>query len=226
MESKTLESFIKLIKGKKTKKEDIISFLKNNDFDINSLDKHGYNPLHYAIKLEKCDLIDIMLNFKSDNENEIFPHSNPNIITNDIKNQIITSPLLLTLMHTDDYENSNSIIKLLIKSGADLTYKDEEGCTLFLRACEKGRLDIISYIIEKYPKLKFNDDEEDKKFDINKEISKSGGGLHLAILGRNDEVINYLLEQGIDLGIQNDNGNTVFHLSLMENEMNIFQLED
>ena len=53
MESKTQESFIKLIKGKKTKKEDIISFLKNNDFDINSLDKHGYNPLHYAIKLEK-----------------------------------------------------------------------------------------------------------------------------------------------------------------------------
>ena len=156
MESKTLESFIKLIKGKKTKKEDIISFLKNNDFDINSLDKHGYNPLHYAIKLEKTDIIDILLNFKSENEDEIVPHSNPNIITKDLKNQIITSPLLLTLMHTDDYENSNSIIKLLIKSGADLTYKDEEGCTLFLRACEKGRLDIISYIIEKYPKLKFN----------------------------------------------------------------------
>ena len=221
MESKTQESFIKLIKGKKTKKEDIISFLKNNDFDINSLDKHGYNPLHYAIKLEKTDIIDILLNFKSENEDEIVPHSNPNIITKDLKNQIITSPLLLTLMHTDDYENSNSIIKLLIKSGADLTYKDEEGCTLFLRACEKGRLDIISYIIEKYPKLKFN--HEEKKFDINKEISKSGSGLHLAILGRNDEIINYLLEQGIDLSIQNENGNTVFHLSLMENEMNIFK---
>ena len=223
MESKTQESFIKLIKGKKTKKEDIISFLKNNDFDINSLDKHGYNPLHYAIKLEKIDIIDIMLNFKSENEDEIFPHSNPNIITNDIKNQIITSPLLLALMHTDDYDNSNSIIKLLIRSGADLNYKDEEGCTLFLRSCEKGRLDIISYIIEKYPKLKLNENEENKKFNINKEISKSGGGLHLAILGRNDEIINYLLEQGIDLGIQNDYGNTVFHLSLMENEMNIFK---
>ena len=126
-------------------------------------------------------------------------------------------------MHTDDYDNSNSIIKLLIRSGADLNYKDEEGCTLFLRSCEKGRLDIISYIIEKYPKLKLNENEEDKKFNINKEISKSGGGLHLAILGRNDEIINYLLEQGIDLGIQNDYGNTVFHLSLMENEMNIFK---
>ena len=107
MESKTQESFIKLIKGKKTKKEDIISFLKNNDFAINSLDKHGYNPLHYAIKLEKTDIIDILLNFKSENEEEIVPHSNPNIITKDLKNQIITSPLLLTLMHTDDYENSN-----------------------------------------------------------------------------------------------------------------------
>ena len=37
----------------------------------------------------------------------------------------------------------------------------------FVRAYEKGRLDMISYIIEKYPKLKYND-EEDKKFNIDK----------------------------------------------------------
>lgn len=227
MESKTQDSFIKLIKGKKTQKEDIISFLRNNDFDINGLDKHGYNSLHYAIKLEKPDIVDILLNIQSENEEVIIKHSDPNILTFDLKNQIITSPLLLSLMYTDDYDNSSKIIKLLLRAGANLNYKDEENCTFFLRACEKGRLDIIRYLIEKYSKLKkFEEEEnnEEKKFDINKEIGKNGSGLHLAILGGNDEVISYLLEQGIDLGIQNENGNTVFHLSLMENQMNTFKL--
>ena len=226
MESKTQDSFIKLIKGKKTKKEDIISFLRNNDFDINGLDKHGYNPLHYAIKLEKPEIVDLLLNIQSENEEEMINHSDPNILTNDLKNQIITSPLLLSLMHTDDYDNSSKIIKLLLRAGADLNYKDEENCTFFLRACEKGRLDIISYLIEKYQRLKKNEDEnnEEQKFNINKEVGKNGSGLHLAILGGNYEVISYLLEQGIDLGIQNENGNTVFHLSLMENQMNTFKL--
>ena len=42
---------------------------------------------------------------------------------------------LLALIHIDDYDNPNSIIKLLIRSSAELNYKDEEGCTLFLRFC-------------------------------------------------------------------------------------------
>ena len=54
-------NLIKLIKNPKTKKEDIISFIRNNTFDINQLDSHGYNPLHYAIKLEKVDIVKILL---------------------------------------------------------------------------------------------------------------------------------------------------------------------
>jgi len=34
-------NLIKLIKNPKTKKEDIISFIRNNNFDINQLDSHG-----------------------------------------------------------------------------------------------------------------------------------------------------------------------------------------
>ena len=46
------------------------------------------------------------------------------------------------------------MIRHLYNSGADINYKDEEGTTLFLHSCEKGRLDIINFLIKKLKMMK------------------------------------------------------------------------
>lgn len=139
MVSKSEEGLIKLIKAKKPKLQDIISLLRNNHIEINALDSHGYNPLHYAIKQEQPDIVNLLLTIESEDEQNPIEKSDPNITTNDYSNSIITSPLLLALIYVNDTEKSNKIIKMLLKSGAKCDYKDEENCTFFLRACEKGR---------------------------------------------------------------------------------------
>jgi len=221
-------NLIKLIKNPKTKKEDIISFIRNNTFDINQLDSHGYNPLHYAIKLEKVDIVQILLFIEPKEKENIIQKSDPNIETKDIKNDVITSPLLLTLMHIDDSFNCFKIIKFLIKAGANIDYKDEEGFNLFLRTCEKGKVDVLEFLL----KLTKNNDEEEKEkemekeflIDINKQVGKNGGGLHIGILSEKDNVINFLLENNIDLGIQDSEGNSAFHLALKQNQPNTFKI--
>ena len=222
-------NLIKLIKNQKTKKEDIISFIRNNTFDINQLDSHGYNPLHYAIKLEKVDIVKILLFIEPKEKEEIeIQKSDPNIETKDIKNDIITSPLLLTLLHIDDSSNCFKIIKLLIKAGAKIDYKDEEGFNLFLRTCEKGKVDVLEFLLNltKNEEEKEEEEEEKKEFliDINKQIGKYGGGLHIGILSEKDDVINFLLEKNIDLGIQDSDGNSAFHLTLKQNQNNTFKI--
>ena len=223
-------NLIKLIKNPKTKKEDIISFIRNNNFDINQLDSHGYNPLHYAIKLEKVEIVKILLFIEPKEKEEIeIQKSDPNIETKDIKNDIITSPLLLTLLHIDDSSNCFKIIKLLIKAGAKIDYKDEEGFNLFLRTCEKGKVDVLEFLLnltKNNEEEKEEEEEEKKEFliDINKQIGKYGGGLHIGILSEKDDVINFLLEKNIDLGIKDSDGNSAFHLALKQNQPNTFKL--
>ena len=213
MVSKSEEGLIKLIKAKKPKLQDIISLLRNNHIEINALDSHGYNPLHYAIKQEQPDIVNLLLTIESEDEQNPIEKSDPNITTNDYSNSIITSPLLLALIYVNDTEKSNKIIKMLLKSGAKCDYKDEENCTFFLRACEKGRTEIINYILEKDP----------CPIELNKEVSNFGGALHMALLGSQDDHITPLLQKGIDLTIKNSDGNTALHLALLEKQMNQFK---
>ena len=221
-------NLIKLIKNPKSKKDDIISFIRNNTFDINQLDSHGYNPLHYAIKLEKVDIVQILLFIEPKEKENDIQKSDPNIETKDIKNDVVTSPLLLTLMHIDDSFNCFKIIKLLIKAGANIDYKDEEGFNLFLRACEKGKVDVLEFLLKL---TKNNNDEEEEEetkkeflININEQVGKNGGGLHIGILNEKDNVINFLLENNIDLGIQDSEGNSAFHLALKQNQPNTFKI--
>ena len=213
MVSKSEAGLIKLIKAKKPKLQDIISLLRNNHIEINALDSHGYNPLHYAIKQEQPDIVNLLLTIESEDEQNPIEKSDPNITTNDYSNSIITSPLLLALIYVNDTEKSNKIIKMLLKSGAKCDYKDEENCTFFLRACEKGRTEIINYILEKDP----------CPIELNKEVSNFGGALHMALLGSQDDLITPLLQKGIDLTIKNSDGNTALHLALLEKQMNQFK---
>ena len=223
-DKKSLELFIKQLKKKNFKISEVKSFLKNHVLDLNEYDKNGYNALHYAIKAERSDIVKIMLSIGTDEET-ISIKADPNKETKDKNNNIFTSPLLLSLLYTNEENNSMQIIRYLINAGANVNYKDENGATLFLHSCEKGRTDVINCLINKIIKDKEEGNEneiKDVKTLINS-YSKDGGGLHFAIIGQQDEVIELLLENDIDLNINNSQGDNALIFAIKEKQMNFFK---
>ena len=83
------------------------------------------------------------------------------------------------------------MIRYLCKAGANINYRDEEGTTLFLHSYEKGRKDIVNFLINKIIKDENENTEKNEEDNKNKktlkelinESSKNGGGLHFAIIG-------------------------------------------
>ena len=224
-DKKTLETFIKHLKKKNLKYKEAKSFLHNHALDLNECDKSGYNALHYAIKSESPEIVKLMLFLGQDDDDSLSIKADPNRETSDKNNNIYTSPLLLSLLYTNDESDSMHIIRHLCNAGANINYKDENGATLFLHACEKGRIDVINFLINKIIKDKEdnnNNEIKDVKTLINS-CSKDGGGLHFAIIGQQDEVIELLLENNIDLNIINSQGDTALLYALKEKQMNIFK---
>ena len=224
-DKKSLETFIKLLKKKNIKYKEAKSFLHNNVLDLNECDKSGYNALHYAIKSEKPEIVKLMLSLGLDDDDSLSIKADPNKETNDKNNNIFTSPLFLSLLYTNEETSSMQIIRHLCNAGANINYKDENGTTLFLHSCEKGRTDVINFLINKIIKDK-EDNKENEIKDVKELInsfSKNGGGLHYAIIGQQDEIIELLLENNIDLSIINSQGDTALIYALKEKQMNMFK---
>ena len=224
-DKKTLETFLKHLKKKNLKISEAKSFLHNHVLDLNECDKSGYNALHYAIKSERADIVKLMLTLGEKDDESLSIKADPNKETNDKNNNIYVSPLLLSLLYTNEESNSMQIIRHLCSAGANINYKDENGSTIFLHSCEKGRTDVIKFLINKIIKDKedsVDNEIKDVKTLINTS-SKSGGGLHFAIIGQQDEVIELLLENNIDLKICNSQGDTALIYALKEKQMNIFK---
>ena len=120
-DSKEFE-LIKLLKNSKVTKSSVANFLLKNDINLDLTDNHGYNCLHYAIKSEKADIVQLLIN--SNNEFNSKP-ANVNIATNDNTKQIFLSPLLLTLDSVNDSSICAKIIKMLCKVKFNFLYKLE-----------------------------------------------------------------------------------------------------
>lgn len=103
---------IKRLKSQKLTINDIISYIKANEVDVNKLDKYGYNILHYAIKSDNSDIVNIILN--PSDEYKIKP-ADPNISTEDEAKNIFLPPMLLALLQTNDDSACYKSIKLLLK---------------------------------------------------------------------------------------------------------------
>jgi len=214
------EILLKMLKAKKLNTNDITSFLRNNNLDLNKLDSHGYNLLHHAIKLELVDIVNLFLNV--DDNYQTLP-ADPNIQTADEINEVYLNPLILALTYCNDQQNSGKIIKNLIKSGADYNKKDANDYILLHHLCEKGRDDLLEYLQDRFS-ANLNTNEDNKNTNDWNAVSKNGGAFHLAIIGDHDDTINYLLEKKIDFNLRDHNQNTCLHLSLLIKNFNVFKL--
>lgn len=103
---------IKRLKNQKLKVTDITSYVKVYEVDVNKIDRMGYNILHYAIKSDVPDVVNLFLN--PSDEYKIKP-ADPNITTQDEAKNIFLPPMMLALLHSNDDSASYKIIKYLLK---------------------------------------------------------------------------------------------------------------
>lgn len=187
---------------------------------VNTLDKKllelkndwGDTPLHSLIRYSNINSIDIAKIYINANSNIV------NIISDDFNDDNITikktSPLFLAI----DL-NELEIVKLLITKGANLNWKNEERKTaLFYTVGNSHDNNITKMLIEKGADFTINGyeytsrlSEENGKIIENFYLIDYGWTLlNEAIKSNNNEIVKFLIKQGIDIHEIDENGNSPF----------------
>lgn len=199
---------IKKLKRTRTDIKEINSYIEKHKVNLDILDQHGYNSLHYAIKSENPDIVNLFLTC----DLPLTVPANPDTETKDTKKNIYLHPLHYTLLEVNDNSSLSKIIKILIRNNSNVKALDEDGCNILHRVAEKGNIELLEYILTREPSL------------INT-TSKYGGILHLAIQGDQEDLIDFALNNTeVDLDLRDSSGNDVLHTTLLLKNFNMFKL--
>lgn len=120
------------------------------------------------------------------------------------------TPLLWATVHKANYE----IIKLLVKDGANVEVRNEQGITPLMFASDYGQLEVVNLFLNAIP-------DADKRIQyIN--MFNSGGNTALIIAAHNGhtDVASRLLDEGANIHAQNVDGNDALMISLREKRFN------
>lgn len=200
--------FVKILKKNNVTAKEVEKYLLSNILNLDELLPSGYNCLHYAIKSESPDIVNILL---TDHDNGTL-RANPNIETKDIKKDVYLSPLQFAIQEVCDPSALNKIVKLLIKAEASIFKTDEMQRNVFHLVAEKGNIELVNFILDKDPSI------------LNS-ISKYGSVLHLAVSGDFTDLVEELLKAtDIDLKLLDYQGNSALLLSVVMKNFNCFKL--
>lgn len=201
---------IKVLKKGNVKEKDVRILVKNSILNLNLLDSNGYNCLHYAIKAENPDIVNLLLT-EAESETSTAP-ADPNIETEDSKKEIYLSPLHLALQEVNDTNSQSKIVKILVKKNADLSKKDELGMNVLHKVAEKGNIDLLFYLLELKPEF------------LNS-VCKYGSILHIAVSNDHVEMVESILESTeIDLSLEDYTKNTALLLGVVVKNFNAFKV--
>lgn len=201
------QDFCKLLKRKGLTDKDVTTFLRSNIINLDHILPGGYNCFHLTIKTENPDIVSLVL---SNNDNGTLP-ANPNTETADSKNNVFLTPLQFAIQEVCDSSSLNKIVKVLIKAGANVFKTDDQGKNILHLAAEKGNIELVSYILEKEPKL------------LNT-VCKYGSMLHLAVSQDHNDLVEEILNStAIDLKLLDDTKNSALLLSVIVKNFNCFK---
>ena len=176
----------------------VVGVLALSGADVNiSSPKTGRSPLDYAAESANKDLVDMFLSYGAaanadDNEGKrplYYAIGTSSKNTDTVKLLLIQGAKVdfatatgETPLHRAAEIGNASIVELLIKNGAKMEAEDGQGHTALYIAAQHGNLDAVKKLVEKGAK-------------VNGSSPPLGG----AVLGGNERVIHYLIDNGAHL---------------------------
>ncbi|PCG19506.1 ankyrin repeat domain-containing protein [Brachyspira sp. G79] len=174
----------------------VAEYLINNGADINVTNEDGETPLMYASKVHNIKVIELLIQ-KGADINAFDNYGNTALIYG---------------------VNNLETVKLLVENGADVNFY-KGGSTALISACEyshERNIDVIKYLVSKNANINAQDNEGDTA--LNKTLDTSDEG-SIDIL--DFEIANFLIEQGADVNIKNEDQYTpLIYLGMGEGNFN------
>ncbi|WP_333023611.1 ankyrin repeat domain-containing protein [Wolbachia endosymbiont of Pentidionis agamae] len=210
--------------------EKIVEILVNEgNADKDILDSRNHTPIHYATNNKRLEVIKLLSNFGADisrvgygrNSTKLSPlHiavSNTNYDEKDLCLDIVRCLINATNseINVQDYENKTplhyadrlkTVEVLLTREDINPLIKDDDGKTPFCYAREAKRLDIVKVLVS------------------NKYGAEKNNLLHLVAEKGHLELIDSILDEGIEVDALNDGGESAIYLAAKNNHSHIVKL--
>jgi ankyrin repeat protein len=120
-------------------------------------------------------------------------------------------PRLMTGLHLAGYFGIESIVKLLLDTGADVEAKDGNGQTPLLWVAQGGNEAVVKLLL-------------DAGADIEAKDSNDQTPLLRAAKNGHEAIVKLLLDKGVDINVENANGQTALLLAVHNEHSNVSQL--
>jgi ankyrin repeat protein len=198
--------------------QEIDEILKQEEIGINNRDENGETPLFCAIRANNVIAVERLLEKGADptrrNNNGLSPFQ---VATIQLENNVEILDLLLandkvdindggksgyTLLHLTMATSDVTTVRFLLSKGANPNVADQNGATpLHVAAYCADTTEVIKLILEK------------KEVVINRLDNDGQTALHYAVRGKRVDNVRYLLENGADRTIRDQNGLTPYQVA-------------
>ncbi|XP_062595975.1 serine/threonine-protein phosphatase 6 regulatory ankyrin repeat subunit C-like [Saccostrea cucullata] len=186
-------------------------------------DNNGGNALHNAAWGGNIDLLNFLLEKGSDVETK---RNNGKTVLHQCcmngklqmcKYLVNTYPHLLDVkdnngenaLHDAAWGGNIDLLNFLLEKGFDVKTKTNDGKTVLHQCCMNGELEMCKYLVNTYPHL------------LDVKDNNGGNALHDAAWAGNIDLLNFLLEKGLDVKTKRNDGKTVLHLCCMTGKLDM-----
>lgn len=177
--------------------------LKNTKLSSSCKDSNGATIWHLSSKFDQIDLIDWLIGFEGTEGAEAFTFNGATchhfaasanavrclkrliqIIPSYVNIQMVNG---ITPIYLSIQEKNIPITKLLLRSGANLNLRAEEGMSVIHLACQNGDLTMIQLLKEEF------------RASLNETDQNGASSLHYACVNGNAELVAYLLNNNVEI---------------------------
>jgi ankyrin repeat protein len=203
-----------LIQAIREKNEDLVWLLIKKGARVDQKDSNGWSPLHYAVRLRSKDLVWLLI---SNNASVNLSHIDvPSVLNLALQKTEYSIAWLLcqngadincidnkgmTSLHRACYDGRHKEVEFLLDNGVESRIKDTAGFTAIHYAVLRGWEEILSLLVSRSSVKKIIDEPDDQ----------GNRALILAVLRKNETMVEALIRNGASCDDQDSAGLTALH---------------